>query len=63
MQVTYLTLYAHNGAYRLGGLGLVQVGAHDGDWEHCTVRWAGSRAGACVGFLDPSCTCLEATQR
>lgn len=41
-EITYLTLYAHNGHYALGGvpLPLLHVGAHDGDWEHCTARWA-----------------------
>lgn len=40
LEINYLTLYAYNGPYRLGGLGAVQVGAHDGDWEHWTARVA-----------------------
>ena len=33
-----MTLYAHNGSYDVGGLGLLHAGAHDGDWEHLTAR-------------------------
>lgn len=40
LELTYITLYAHNGAYRVGGVGLIKTGDHDGDWEHCTARWA-----------------------
>lgn len=38
IEITYLTFYAHNGYYDIGYLGLLKVGAHDGDWEHLTVR-------------------------
>ena len=38
IEVTYMTLYAHNGSYDVGGLGLFHAGAHDGDWEHLTAR-------------------------
>jgi hypothetical protein len=37
LEITYLALYAHNGPYRLAGLGPA-VGAHDGDWERVTAR-------------------------
>lgn len=36
IEITYLTLYAHNGAYTVAGM--IRTGAHDGDWEHLTVR-------------------------
>ena len=42
LEVQYLTLYAFNGAYNVGGLPFIQTGAHDGDWEHCTARSAAS---------------------
>eukprot|EP00884_Botryococcus_braunii_P015957 jgi/Botrbrau1/3044/Bobra.0070s0040.1 len=52
-EINYCTLYAHNGPYPLGGRWLKgmspMVGAHDGDWEHFTVRidsWNGSLQGA-----------------
>ena len=38
LEINYLTFYAHNGWYNVGYLGLWKVGAHDGDWEHLTVR-------------------------
>ena len=38
IEIQYLTFYAHNGWYDIGYLGLLKVGAHDGDWEHLTVR-------------------------
>lgn len=39
LEITYITLYAHNGWYALGGMSWApRVGAHDGDWEHLTVR-------------------------
>lgn len=37
LEITYITFYAHNGWYALLGWG-PHVGAHDGDWEHLTVR-------------------------
>ena len=43
LEVQYLTLYAFNGAYNVGGLPFIQTGAHDGDWEHCTARSVNSR--------------------
>lgn len=41
VEIDYCTFYAYNGPYTVGcsplGLG-VKAGAHDGDWEHFTVR-------------------------
>ena len=45
IEINYLTFYAHNGWYDIGYLGLLKVGAHDGDWEHLTVRLC-SKTGA-----------------
>lgn len=42
LEVQYLTFYAHNGWYDIGYIGLLKVGAHDGDWEHLTVRLSAS---------------------
>ena len=43
LEINYLTFYAYNGPYNVGGFRLVQTGDHDGDWEHVTARWgAGS---------------------
>jgi hypothetical protein len=36
LEVTYITLYAHNGAYTVANV--IKTGAHDGDIEHVTVR-------------------------
>eukprot|EP00890_Picochlorum_soloecismus_P001540 jgi/Picsp_1/2387/NSC_05849-R1_pre-mrna processing protein prp39 gb len=36
LEITYITLFAYNGPYSI--LGLLDVGAHDGDIEHITVR-------------------------
>jgi hypothetical protein len=36
IEITYMTLYAHNGPYCIAGL--CNMGAHDGDWEHITAR-------------------------
>ena len=36
IEITYLTFFAHNGSYSV--CGLLEVGAHDGDIEHLTVR-------------------------
>lgn len=41
LEINYMTFYAHNGAYNLRGTG-IQAGAHDGDWEHLTVRCTAS---------------------
>ena len=38
IEINYITFYAHNGWYDIGKLGIWKVGAHDGDWEHFTVR-------------------------
>lgn len=38
LEISFLTLYAYNGEYRVGGLPFLTTGAHDGDWEHCTAR-------------------------
>ena len=57
-EITYLTLYAHNGHYALGGvpLPLLHVGAHDGDWEHCTARWARCGPASPPGCARGRCT-------
>lgn len=36
LEINYIALYAYNGAYKI--LGLLEAGAHEGDWEHITVR-------------------------
>lgn len=39
LEITYITFYAHNGWYALAGFSWSpRVGAHDGDWEHLTMR-------------------------
>ncbi|KAK9787511.1 hypothetical protein WJX73_007386 [Symbiochloris irregularis] len=39
LELTYITFYAHNGWYALAGFSWSpRVGAHDGDWEHLTMR-------------------------
>ena len=38
VEINFITFYAHNGWYDVGNCGLWKVGAHDGDWEHFTVR-------------------------
>lgn len=38
LEINYITFYAHNGWHDVGRIGLWKVGAHDGDWEHYTVR-------------------------
>lgn len=38
LEINYLTFYAYNGPYNVGGVRLIQTGAHDGDWEHITAR-------------------------
>lgn len=44
IEITYMTFYPHNGSYALApfkfccGRFTPEVGAHDGDWEHVTVR-------------------------
>ncbi|GAB4823799.1 hypothetical protein N2152v2_010845 [Parachlorella kessleri] len=38
LEINYLTFYAYNGPYNVGGFRLVQTGDHDGDWEHVTAR-------------------------
>ena len=44
VEINYLTFYAFNGPYTIGVPPLAfEAGAHDGDWEHFTVR--------CVGVL------------
>ena len=41
VEINYLTFYAYNGPYKVGvpPIRPVRAGAHDGDWEHFTVRW------------------------
>jgi len=36
LELTYITFYAYNGPYYVGGL--IKTGHHDADWEHLTVR-------------------------
>ncbi len=39
VEIDYCTFYAYNGPYKIGLSPLAaKVGAHDGDWEHFTVR-------------------------
>jgi len=39
VEINYLTFYAFNGPYTIGVPPFAfQAGAHDGDWEHFTVR-------------------------
>ncbi|KAL3155815.1 hypothetical protein ABBQ32_012827 [Trebouxia sp. C0010 RCD-2024] len=39
VEINYLTFYAFNGPYTIGVFPLAfEAGAHDGDWEHFTVR-------------------------
>ena len=39
VEINYLTFYAFNGPYTIGISPLAfEAGAHDGDWEHFTVR-------------------------
>ena len=52
LEITYITLYAHNGWYALLGYG-PHVGAHDGDWEHLTVRLQAPSFGCQARALPP----------
>ena len=38
VEINYLTFYVFNGPYTTGVPPFVDVGAHDGDWKHITVR-------------------------
>lgn len=39
VEINYLTFYAFNGPYTIGVPPFsFEAGAHDGDWEHFTVR-------------------------
>lgn len=41
VEINYLTFYAFNGPYTIGFPPFAfEAGAHDGDWEHFTVRCA-----------------------
>ena len=41
VEINYLTFYAFNGPYTIGVPPFAfEAGAHDGDWEHFTVRCA-----------------------
>jgi len=41
VEINYLTFYAFNGPYTIGVPPFAfEAGAHDGDWEHFTVRFA-----------------------
>ena len=60
LEITYITFYAHNGWYALAGFSWSpRVGAHDGDWEHLTMRLQGPsftlQVRTCTGH-----TCLSA---
>lgn len=40
VEINYLTFYAFNGPYTIGVPPFsFEAGAHDGDWEHFTVRY------------------------
>ena len=40
VEINYLTFYAFNGPYTIGVPPFsFDAGAHDGDWEHFTVRY------------------------
>lgn len=61
LEITYITFYAHNGWYALLGWG-PHVGAHDGDWEHLTVRLQAPAydcqvcpCSSCMPGIPPSC--------
>jgi hypothetical protein len=38
VEINYITLYAYNGEYNILPGGMLSVGAHDGDIEHCSAR-------------------------
>lgn len=39
LEINYMMCYAYNGAHTIGPACLgIRLGAHDGDWEHITVR-------------------------
>lgn len=41
VEINYLTFYAFNGPYTIGVPPFAfEAGAHDGDWEHFTVRYS-----------------------
>ena len=41
VEINYLTFYAFNGPYTIGLPPFAfEAGAHDGDWEHFTVRYS-----------------------
>lgn len=43
VEINYLTFYAFNGPYTIGLPPFsFEAGAHDGDWEHFTVRYGNS---------------------
>ena len=52
LEIQYLTFYAHNGWYDIGYLGLLKVGAHDGDWEHLTIRLSPTTGELQVAILE-----------
>lgn len=47
LEINYLTFYPYNGPYRVARV--AQTGAHDGDWEHLTVRW---ESGGSMAWVD-----------
>ena len=55
VEINYLTFYAFNGPYTVGVPPMsFEAGAHDGDWEHFTVRWAHRRSHCSLcGFISP----------
>ena len=57
LEITYATFYAFNGPYSIGCCPpfCFEAGAHDGDWEHFTVR-----CGSCLS-IDKKlrCVCLH----
>lgn len=38
IEISYVCLFAYNGAYPLFGFSCCPAGYHQGDFEHCTVR-------------------------
>ncbi len=59
LEINYLTFYAYNGPYNVGGVRLIQTGQHVGDWEHITARQAPAAAAATFG---QTCRCLVVGQ-
>lgn len=51
VEINYLTFYAFNGPYTIGLPPFAfEAGAHDGDWEHFTVRYS-NKIYSTLGYL------------